>query len=79
LRIHSCSGRILDLYGSKEIAVDSLLRIRSDSPLRARYESARAPRRARVTDLLILNCLPCPLQARKGRVLSRYALRISCR
>ena len=79
VKIPSRSGRILDLSGSKEIAVDSLLRIRSDSPLRARYESARAPRRARVTDLLILNCLPCPLQARKGRVLSRYALRISCR
>ncbi len=79
VKIPSCSGKTLDLDGAEEIAVDSVLRIHGKAPLHARYEAARAPSRARATDLLILNYLPCPLQVRKGQVLSHYALRITCK
>jgi len=79
VKIPSCSGRILDLSGARGIRVDSVLHIRSKAPLRARYEAARAPKRARVTDLLILNYLPCPLEVKKGREISRYSAGISCR
>jgi len=78
VRIPSRSGKILDLAGSREITVDSLLRIQSEAPLNGRYEAARSPDRARVTDLLILNELPCPLEIKKGRRFSHYAARITC-
>ncbi len=79
VKIPSCSGKVLDLSGAGRITLDSLLRVESDTPLRARYEAARAPRRARVTDLLVLNYVPCPLRVEKGQEISRYRVRISCR
>lgn len=75
----SRAGTRLTADDAREIAIDSVLRITSDRPLRVRYQAATQPERSRVTDELVLNHLPGPRSWRAGETISEYEVTVSSR
>ena len=70
--VPALSGKILSAEGSRELAIDGVLRIRGAQSLRIRYICAVQPSRSRATDLLYLNYVGGERSWRKGETVSEY-------
>ena len=76
--VPACSGKTLASDTARQVAVDSVLQIRSGAPLRVRYAAATRPERGRATDRLYLNYLPGPRTWKKGQAISEFEVVVRC-
>lgn len=77
--IPSLSGKRIASDNAREIAVDAVLYIRSQKPLRICYFGAAKLEKARATDELYLNYIEGERTWRAGQVISEFEATIDCR
>jgi len=70
--VPALSGKTLSAEGTRELAIDGVLRIRGARPLRVRYVGAAKPSRSRATDLLYVNYVDGERSWRTGETVSEY-------
>jgi hypothetical protein len=78
IRVPACSGNVLTVDGVSELAIDSVLHIRSKTPLNVRYQGAVRPERGRATDELYLNWLDSERAWEKGQTISEFEVVVRC-
>ncbi len=75
--VTSCAGTVLTGDDIREVDIDGVLHIRSERPLRVRYQAAAKPARSRVTDELTLNHLSGPRSWPAGETISEFEVQVT--